>query len=88
MTGLPISSFFTSYKIHWLLQNMAEVERAAAEGRCLVGTIDTWLIWNLTGGQNGNPPSHGHLRPHSHLTTSPAYHKDRLIVMFAAPPPS
>jgi hypothetical protein len=52
---LPISSFFTSYKIHWLLENVAEVREAVAQQRCLVGTIDTWLIWNLTGGPAGTP---------------------------------
>src|SRR5690606_14623356 len=40
-------------KLLWLLEEVPEVRRAADEGRLLFGTIDTWLIWNLTGGVRG-----------------------------------
>ena len=40
-------------KIKWLIDNVEEVRIAIKENRCLFGTVDTWLIWNLTGGRNG-----------------------------------
>ena len=52
-TGLPLSSYFTGPKLYWALTYLPEVKLAMAEGKMLVGTIDSWLIWNLTGGVNG-----------------------------------
>ena len=52
-TGLPISTYFSATKIRWLLDNAARVRELAASGHLLLGTIDTWLIWNLTGGPRG-----------------------------------
>ena len=52
-TGLPISTYFSATKIRWLLDNVREVRELAASGRLLVGTIDSWVIWNLTGGTRG-----------------------------------
>jgi glycerol kinase len=47
-TGLPIESYFSASKINWLLNNVPEV-KMAAEKECLAcGTIDSWLIWNLS----------------------------------------
>ncbi|XP_031622466.1 glycerol kinase-like isoform X1 [Contarinia nasturtii] len=40
-------------KIKWLKENVPEINDAFKEKRCLIGTIDTWLVWNLTGGPNG-----------------------------------
>ncbi|XP_065226671.1 glycerol kinase-like [Planococcus citri] len=51
--GLPISPFFSALKYRWLIDNVPEVKKAIQENRCLFGTIDSWLIWNLTGGVNG-----------------------------------
>ncbi|KAI4470001.1 sugar kinase [Holotrichia oblita] len=51
--GLPVSTYFSALKIRWLIDNVEGVRRAISEDRCLFGTIDTWLIWNLTGGVNG-----------------------------------
>jgi glycerol kinase len=51
--GLPLATYFSGPKIMWLLENVAGLHKAAAEGRALFGNIDTWLIWNLTGGING-----------------------------------
>ncbi|XP_019876137.1 glycerol kinase isoform X2 [Aethina tumida] len=51
--GLPVSTYFSALKIRWLMDNVPEVQEAIDEGRCLFGTIDTWLIWNLTGGVRG-----------------------------------
>ncbi|KAM5338534.1 glycerol kinase-like [Glossophaga mutica] len=52
-TGLPISTYFSAVKVRWLLDNVKKVQKAVEEGRALFGTIDSWLIWNLTGGTNG-----------------------------------
>ncbi|KAH7278939.1 hypothetical protein KP509_38G065200 [Ceratopteris richardii] len=49
-SGLPISTYFSAMKLIWLLENVPEVKEAAAKGDALFGTVDTWLIWNLTGG--------------------------------------
>ncbi|MCD6518600.1 MAG: glycerol kinase GlpK [Anaerolineae bacterium] len=52
-TGLPISTYFSGTKIKWLLENIPGLRAAAERGQALFGTIDTWLIWNLTGGAQG-----------------------------------
>ncbi len=52
-TGLPISTYFSATKIRWLLAHVPEVRAAAAAGRLRLGTIDTWLVWHLTGGTAG-----------------------------------
>ena len=49
-TGLPISTYFSSLKIRWLLDNVPDVRRQAEAGDLLFGTIDTYLTWRLTGG--------------------------------------
>ncbi|KAF6162694.1 hypothetical protein GIB67_026615 [Kingdonia uniflora] len=48
--GLPISTYFSAIKLLWLLENVDAVKEAVKTGDALFGTIDTWLIWNLTGG--------------------------------------
>lgn len=53
MTGLPLSTYFSGMKLRWLLDNDAEVRAAVAEGRALFGTMDSWLIYQLTGGAQG-----------------------------------
>lgn len=52
-TGLPLADCFSAPKISWLLQNDPEVRKAAEHGTALFGTMDSWLVWNLTGGING-----------------------------------
>ncbi|XP_076854548.1 glycerol kinase-like isoform X1 [Brachyhypopomus gauderio] len=52
-TGLPISTYFSAVKLRWLIDNAVEVTDALHTGRALFGTVDTWLIWCLTGGTNG-----------------------------------
>ncbi|MBI9047795.1 MAG: glycerol kinase GlpK [Anaerolineaceae bacterium] len=52
-TGLPISPYFSATKVKWLLENDPQIASDAAKGMVLFGTIDTWLIWNLTGGIKG-----------------------------------
>jgi glycerol kinase len=49
-TGLPISTYFSATKIRWLVENVPEVRDLSRLGRLRLGTIDTWLIWSLTGG--------------------------------------
>ncbi|CAN6706883.1 unnamed protein product [Malus baccata var. baccata] len=51
--GLPISTYFSALKLLWLLENVDKVKKAVQSGDALFGTIDTWLIWNLTGGVKG-----------------------------------
>ena len=51
-TGLPLSTYFSALKIKWLMENVKEVHDAIKAKSALLGTIDTWLIWNLTGGIN------------------------------------
>ena len=52
-TGLPPSPYFSATKLRWILDHVEGVRDAAQRGRALFGTIDTWLIWNLTGGPDG-----------------------------------
>jgi glycerol kinase len=48
--GLPISTYFSATKLIWLLENVDGLRAAAEKGDALFGTIDTWLVWKLTGG--------------------------------------
>ena len=50
-TGLPIDAYFSATKIRWVLQNVPEAAKLAESGNLLFGTVDTWLIWNLTNGK-------------------------------------
>jgi glycerol kinase len=52
-TGLPLSTYFSSLKLRWLLRNTAGAKEKAAAGELLFGNIDTFLVWNLTGGSKG-----------------------------------
>jgi glycerol kinase len=52
-TGLPIATYFSGPKIKWILDNVAEAKTAADKGNALFGTMETWLIWWLTGGPKG-----------------------------------
>jgi glycerol kinase len=52
-TGLPPATYFSGAKLQWMLQNVEGLREAAARGEALFGTIDSWVIWNLTGGPDG-----------------------------------
>jgi glycerol kinase len=52
-TGLPIATYFSGPKIKWILDNVAAAQQAADKGKALFGTMETWIIWWLTGGPNG-----------------------------------
>jgi glycerol kinase len=49
-TGLPIATYFSASKLLWLLENVPGLREAAEAGEAVFGTIDTWLIYKLTGG--------------------------------------
>ncbi len=52
-TGLPLSTYFSGLKLRWLLENVPGARERAAGGELLFGNIDTFLLWNLTGGAQG-----------------------------------
>jgi glycerol kinase len=52
-TGLPIATYFSGPKIRWILENVPEAKTACDKGDAWFGTIETWIIWWLTGGPNG-----------------------------------
>ncbi len=51
--GLPPATYFSGGKIRWILDNVPDAAAAARSGRARFGTIDSWVIWNLTGGKDG-----------------------------------
>ena len=48
-TGLPLASYFSALKLRWLLENVPHARRRAEAGDLAFGTIDSWLLWQLTG---------------------------------------
>ncbi|MEU1308639.1 glycerol kinase GlpK [Streptomyces cinnamoneus] len=52
-TGLPLASYFSGPKVRWLLDNVEGLRERAERGDILFGTMDSWVIWNLTGGTDG-----------------------------------
>ena len=54
ITGLPPTIYFAAPRIKWMLDNVEGARKLADEGKLLFGTMDTWLIWNLTGGAQGS----------------------------------
>jgi glycerol kinase len=52
-TGLPLATYFSGLKIRWILENVDGVRALADSGDALFGNVDTFLLWNLTGGPNG-----------------------------------
>ncbi|KAF8063674.1 hypothetical protein HT031_003529 [Scenedesmus sp. PABB004] len=53
VTGLPVSTYFSAYKLQWLRENVPEVAAAVLSGDAMFGTVDSWLIYCLTGGPHG-----------------------------------
>ena len=51
--GLPLATYFSGPKIRWLLDNVPGLREDAVRGDALFGNMDTWIIWNLTGGPQG-----------------------------------
>jgi len=52
-TGLVVSTYFSGPKIRWIMDNVPSAKDKSENGRALFGTMDTWIIWNLTGGPEG-----------------------------------
>jgi len=50
-TGLVIDAYFSATKIKWILDNIPDVRKKAEQGDILFGTVDSWLVWKLTGGR-------------------------------------
>ncbi|KAJ7558009.1 hypothetical protein O6H91_04G021200 [Diphasiastrum complanatum] len=57
--GLPISTYFSAMKLIWLLESVPEVKAAVESGDALFGTVETWIIWNLTQGATKNKSEAG-----------------------------
>jgi glycerol kinase len=51
--GIPPAAYFSAGKVQWILENVDGARAAAERGEAVFGTIDTWLLWNLTGGTDG-----------------------------------
>ncbi|SFB34015.1 glycerol kinase [Amycolatopsis marina] len=52
-TGLPLATYFSGPKIKWILDNVDGVRERAEAGELLFGNMDTWVLWNMTGGPDG-----------------------------------
>lgn len=52
-TGLPLDAYFSASKLRWILDHVDDGQGRAERGEILCGTIDAWLVWNLTGGVDG-----------------------------------
>jgi glycerol kinase len=50
-TGLIIDAYFSATKVRWILENVKDARKLAEKGELAFGTVDSWLIWNLTGGK-------------------------------------
>jgi glycerol kinase len=52
-TGLPLATYFSGPKVRWILDNVEGAAKRAEAGDLMFGNMDTWVIWNLTGGPDG-----------------------------------
>jgi glycerol kinase len=52
-TGLPLSTYFSGPKLRWMMDNVPEVKDAHDSGDLYFGTVDSWVLWNMTGGLDG-----------------------------------
>jgi len=50
-TGLIIDAYFSATKVRWILENVEDARKQAEKGELAFGTVDSWLIWNMTGGK-------------------------------------
>jgi glycerol kinase len=51
-TGLPLATYFSGPKIKWLIDNRPDIKKPVQDGSAIFGNMDTWIIWNLTGGSH------------------------------------
>lgn len=70
-TGLVIDAYFSATKIKWILDNVNGAKELAQKGNLLFGTIDSWLIWNLTGGK-------AHVTDYSNASRTMLYNINKL----------
>ena len=83
-TGLLIDAYFSASKINWILNNVAGAREKAEKGELAFGTVDSWLVWNLTGGQK-------HLTDVSNASRTMLYNihtlawDDELLTLFDVP---
>jgi glycerol kinase len=70
-TGLMNDSYFSAGKLAWLLENVAGLRARAENGEIAAGTVDTWLLWNLTGGRS-------HLTDHSEASRTALFSLDTM----------
>ena len=77
-TGLPISTYFAGFKMKWMLENVEAVQSAARSGDAMFGTVDSWLIYNLTGGIDGG----------IHVTDGVLTHESSMMLEHLWPQPS
>ncbi len=70
-TGLLIDAYFSATKIKWILENVPHAKELADEGKLLFGTVETWLIWNLTGGK-------AHVTDYSNASRTMLFDVDKL----------
>ncbi|HEY3315843.1 MAG TPA: glycerol kinase GlpK [Bacillota bacterium] len=73
-TGLVIDAYFSGTKLAWLLEHVPGLREKAEQGEALFGTVDTWLIWNLTGGPGGGV----HLTDYSNASRTMLFDLHRL----------
>jgi glycerol kinase len=71
-TGLNIDAYFSATKIRWLLDNIPNGQRRAERGELLFGTIDTWLVWNFSGGQT-------HITDYSNASRTMLFNINKLV---------
>jgi len=84
-TGLLLDPYFSASKLHWILENVKGARAKAEAGRLAFGTIDSWLVWNLTGGRL-------HLTDATNASRTLLYHirngcwDETLLALFGVPP--
>ena len=70
-TGLLIDSYFSATKINWILDNVDGARERAEKGELLFGTVDTWLVWKLTGGKS-------HLTDYTNASRTMLFHIEKM----------
>jgi len=76
-TGLVVDAYFSATKIKWILDNVPGAMSLAEQGKLLFGTVETWLIWNLTGGAS-SPKTAVHVSDYSNASRTMLFDVDNL----------
>ena len=84
-TGLVIDPYFSATKVAWILDNVAGAQAKAERGELAFGTVDSWLIWNLTSGQRHVTDVHQRLAAPCSTTSSKADWDDELLKLLDIP---